>query len=474
MLRSLLLGAFAGVLTMIASGPAALAQAPLPEIVPESRETMRQTFAPIVRLAAPAVVNVYADRVVAQRPISPFFDDPFFRRFFGSPDPQGQERVQQALGSGVIVDASGIVITNFHVIEEADEVHVTLSDRREYQADILLMDERTDLAVLKVRNPGGPLPFLALADSDLLEVGDLVLAIGNPFGVGQTVTSGIVSAVARTAIGISDYQFFIQTDAAINPGNSGGALVDVDGRLIGINTAIYSRSGGSIGIGFAIPANMVRMIAATAATGEPIRRPWLGAEFEVVTAEVATAAGLDRPRGALVADTFASGPAMAMGLRPGDIVTAVDGVAIDDPTAINYRIATKGVGAEATFSVWRNRREQELTLTLAVAPEIPARNAVEIAGRSPFSGATVLNLSPAVAEELDYPGKPAGVIVSEINGGSAAARVGFRPGDVIIAINGETIDDTDEFGALARRTGTTIWRVTLERDGRVLQTTLGG
>jgi Do/DeqQ family serine protease len=471
MLRYVLPRAFVLVLALAAAPAIARAQAPVTEAVPQSRETMRQTFAPIVREVAPAVVNVYADRVVAQRPTSPFFDDPFFRRFFG--DQPGQERVQQALGSGVIIDAGGTVITNFHVIEEADEVHVTLSDRREYQADILLKDEQTDLAVLKIRDPVGPLPFLTLADSDLLQVGDLVLAIGNPFGVGQTVTSGIVSAVARTNIGISDYQFFIQTDAAINPGNSGGALVDVDGRLVGINTAIFSRTGGSIGIGFAIPANMVRIIAATAATGEPIRRPWLGAEFEPVTGEIASAVGLDRPRGALVASTFANGPAEAMGLRPGDVVTAVDGIEIDDATAINYRLATKGIGADATFSVWRDRREFDYTVTLAAAPEIPPRDPVELTGRSPFAGATVLNLSPAVAEELRYGGKPVGVIVSEIDNNSPAARVGFEAGDVILTINGEQIDDTAELDAISRR-GLPVWRITLDRGGRVLQTTLGG
>jgi Do/DeqQ family serine protease len=445
----------------------------LSEIVPQSREAMRQTFAPIVALAAPAVVNVYADRLIAQRPISPFFDDPFFRRFLGAPEMPGQDRIQQALGSGVIIEPSGIVVTNYHVIEQADEVHVTLADRRELQADILLKDERTDLAVLRVRNPGGPLPYLTMADSDLLEVGDLVLAIGNPFGVGQTVTSGIVSAVARTAIGISDYQFFIQTDAAINPGNSGGALVDVDGRLVGINTAIFSQTGGSIGIGFAVPANMVRVVAASAASGEPLRRPWLGAEFQPVTGEIARALGLDRPRGALVAETAKNGPASTMGLQPGDIVTAIDGVEIDDPTAINYRIATKGIGSAATFSVWRDGRERDLTFTLAVAPEIPARDPVEIDGRSPLAGATVVNLSPAVAEEMDRHGRLAGVIVYGIAGGSPAARVGFRPGDIILTVNGEPIDDTGELDSISSRGNTAVWRITLDRDGRVLQTTLG-
>src|SRR5690242_7879854 len=338
---------------------------------PASREAIRLSFAPIVKKAAPAVVNVFSRRVVrGDAGPAALFNDPFFRRFFGGQTPFGmpRERVENSLGSGVIVNASGIVLTNHHVIKDAQEIVVVLADHREFEARVLLSEPRADLAALKIDVPGERLPVLELGDSDQLEVGDLVLAIGNPFGVGQTVTSGIVSGLART-LAVSDFRSFIQTDAAINPGNSGGALVDVDGKLIGINTAIFSQSGGSIGIGFAIPANMVRIIAATAATGEPIRRPWLGAEFEPVTGEIASAVGLDRPRGALVASTFANGPAETMGLRPGDVVTAVDGIEIDDATAINYRLATKGVGADATFSVWRDRREFDYTVTLAAAPE---------------------------------------------------------------------------------------------------------
>ena len=234
--------------------------------VPQSREQIQLSFATVVKQTAPAVVNVYAKRVVRQPGIPGFSDDPFFRRFFGDGGAFGRSRemVQNSLGSGVLVDPSGIVVTNNHVIQGGTEIRVVLSDRREFDATVTLADEHSDLAILKV-NPGqAKLPSLALGDSDDLEVGDLVLAIGNPFGVGQTVTSGIVSALARTQVGITDYQFFIQTDAAINPGNSGGALIDIAGRLIGINTAIYSRSGGSIGIGFAIPANMVRTVVASA------------------------------------------------------------------------------------------------------------------------------------------------------------------------------------------------------------------
>ncbi|HKF70352.1 MAG TPA: trypsin-like peptidase domain-containing protein, partial [Stellaceae bacterium] len=294
------------------------------QTAPRSREAIRLSFAPIVKQAAPAVVNVFSRRVV-RTSASPFADDPFFRRFFGNRSPFGlpQERVQNSLGSGVIIDPDGLIVTNHHVIQEAQEITVVLSDRREFEAKVLRSDERTDLAVLKIDQKGERLPTLELGDSDALQVGDLVLAIGNPFGVGQTVTSGIVSGLARTAIGISDFRSFIQTDAAINPGNSGGALVDVDGKLVGINTAIYSRSGGSIGIGFAIPTSMVRAVVEGAKTGKLIARAWLGATGQPVTAEIAQAAGLDRPRGALVKEVVAESPAAQAGIRPGDVIVAI-------------------------------------------------------------------------------------------------------------------------------------------------------
>ena len=270
--------------------------------VPSSSNELRLSYAPVVQRVAPAVVNVYAAKMVANR--NPLFDDPIFRRFFGMPGgPGGQgEQVQRSLGSGVIVDASGLVVTNHHVIEGADQVQVSLADKREFEAEIVLKDARSDLAVLRIKAQKERFPALEFADSDALLVGDLVLAIGNPFAVGQTVTHGIVSAVARTQIGITDYQFFIQTDAAINPGNSGGALVDLGGRLVGVNTAIFSRSGGSQGIGFAIPANMVKVVVASARSGvSTVRRPFLGARLQAVTAEIAESLGFKRPSGALIA-----------------------------------------------------------------------------------------------------------------------------------------------------------------------------
>ena len=296
----LLLAAFARPLSAPLS-PASAQERDGARRVPTSPSEVRLSYAPIVQKAAPAVVNVYAARTVQNR--NPLLDDPFFRRFFGVPGGGGpSEQQQRSLGSGVLVDAAGLVVTNNHVIDGADQVKVSLADKREFEAEIVLKDSRSDLAVLRIKGSGEKFPALEFADSDALQVGDLVLAMGNPFGVGQTVTHGIVSAVARTQVGITDYQFFIQTDAAINPGNSGGALVDMNGRLVGINTAIFSRSGGSIGIGFAIPANMVRVVVASAQTGgSTVRRPWLGARLQAVTPEIAESLNLRRPSGALVA-----------------------------------------------------------------------------------------------------------------------------------------------------------------------------
>ncbi len=293
--------------------------------VPASAAELRLSYAPIVQRVQPAVVNVYAAKVVQNR--NPLLDDPMFRRFFGVPGQQ-PEQMQRSLGSGVMVDPSGLVVTNNHVIEGADQVKISLSDKREFEAEIVLKDSRTDLAVLRLKDAKEKFPTLDFANSDELLVGDVVLAIGNPFGVGQTVTHGIISALARTQVGITDYQFFIQTDAAINPGNSGGALVDMTGKLAGVNTAIFSRSGGSQGIGFAIPANMVRVVVASAKSGgKAVKRPWLGARLQTVTPEIAETLGLRIPSGALVVNVVANSPAARAGLKLSDLIVAIDGVA---------------------------------------------------------------------------------------------------------------------------------------------------
>src|SRR5580765_2435109 len=319
--------------------------------VPASAAELRLSYAPIVQRVQPAVVNVYAAKTVQNR--NPLLDDPIFRRFFGVPGQQ-PEQMQRSLGSGVMVDPSGLVVTNNHVIEGADQVKVSLSDKREFEAEIVLKDSRTDLAVLRLKDSREKFPTLDFANSDELQVGDVVLAIGNPFGVGQTVTHGIVSALARTGVGITDYQFFIQTDAAINPGNSGGALVDMNGRLVGLNTAIFSRSGGSQGIGFAIPANMVRIVVASGkAGGKSVQRPWLGARLQAVTPEIAETLGLKLPSGALVANVTPNGPAARAGLKLSDLIVAIEGQPVDDPNAFDYRFATRPLGGTSQVDVQR-------------------------------------------------------------------------------------------------------------------------
>lgn len=440
---------------------------------PDSQVEIQLSFAPIVKRVGPAVVNVYATRAVQQRRRSPFFDDPFFRRFFGDRQRgRPQQRMQSSLGSGVIIDANGTVVTNHHVIKDADEVKIALSDKREFEADIILKDERTDLAILKVRDAGGAFPFVDFQQSDSLEVGDLVLAIGNPFGVGQTVTQGIISALARTQVGVTDFQFFIQTDAAINPGNSGGALIDMQGRLVGINTAIYSRSGGSNGIGFAIPSEMVRVVADSARLGPTVKRPWIGARFQPVSADIADSLGLDRPRGALVSDVFARSPASRAGLEAGDLIVAVDGDRIEDHNVFGYRIATKGLGGTVSLQVIRGGGQFTASLPLERAPERPKRDVRTLRDQSPFSGAEIANLSPALAEEIGYKFGHEGVVVLSVPRGSTARRVGFRRGDVILQVNRREISSTRQLARVARRDAA-LWRIAFLRNGQQRNVTLG-
>jgi S1-C subfamily serine protease len=315
---------------------------------------------------------------------------------------------------------------------------------------------------------------LELGDSDAIEVGDFVIAIGNPFGVGQTVTQGIVSALARTQIGISDYGFFIQTDAAINPGNSGGALVDLDGRLIGVNSAIYSRSGGSMGIGFAIPVNMVKgVVAAAKGGGTAVKRPWLGAGLQNVSKDIADSLGLDRPVGALVASVSEGGPAEEAGLKRGDVITAVDGQLVEDSGGVGFRLGEKPLGGVASLSVLRAGKTIALPLKLAAAPEIPARDAIRIKTLSPFQGAIVMNVSPAVIEELSLANAHEGVVVAEVAEGSTAANVGVQKGDIVIAVNGQKIATTRDLEkASAARPA--FWKLTIGRGGEVIQTVIGG
>ncbi len=462
-------------LLVIAAAPlGAGAQERTPERrVPSSANELRLSYAPVVRRATPAVVNVYAAKTVAVR--NPLFDDPIFRRFFGGPGAPGGsgDQVQRSLGSGVLVDAEGLVVTNNHVIEGADQVRVSLADKREFEAEMVLKDSRSDLAVLRIKAQNERFPALEFADSDALEVGDVVLAIGNPFAVGQTVTHGIVSALARTEVGITDYQFFIQTDAAINPGNSGGALVDLGGRLVGINTAIFSRTGGSQGIGFAIPANMVKVVVASAKSGGSIvKRPWLGARLQAVTPEIAEGLGLKRPSGALVASVTPMSPAARAGLKTSDLIIAIDAQPVEDANAFDYRFATKAIGGSARLGVIRGGKEVALSVVLEAAPDTPHEELV-IASPSPFQGARVSNLSPALAENLRLDPSTQGVVIVDITAGSPAQSLGFQRGDLVLSVNNAKIAKTRDLERVAGQQSRR-WSITIVRGGQQVSVELRG
>ncbi|WP_416407058.1 DegQ family serine endoprotease [Agrobacterium rosae] len=431
--------------------------------VPASTAEMQLSFAPLVKRTAGAVVNVYAERLVQKR-ASPFAGDPFFEQFFGQQSPNRTEK-QSSLGSGVIATASGLVVTNNHVIDGADDIKVALADGREFASKVLLKDDRLDLAVLQI-DAKEEFPVLALGNSDATEVGDLVLAIGNPFGVGQTVTSGIVSALARNQVTQGDFGFFIQTDASINPGNSGGALMNMAGELIGINTAIFSRGGGSNGIGFAIPANLVRVFLAAAEKGETsFQRPYVGATFDPVTSEVAEALGLKRARGALVVGVVKDGPAEKAGIEPGQVVTAVNGIPVEHPDALGYRLTTAGIGKSATITMIDKGKEKNVTIALDTAPETAPRDERLLEGRNPFAGATVANLSPKLADELRMPTSTSGVVIMDVKRNSPAARVGFQPKDIIVSLNGTDMTSTANVEkALEDNPG--FWRLEIIRDGQ--------
>ncbi|MDX2222630.1 MAG: Do family serine endopeptidase [Rhodospirillaceae bacterium] len=444
--------------------------------VPTSRQQISLSFAPVVEAASPAVVNIYTKRVVRrQAPL--LFDDPFFRRFFGDAFGQqfGQptERIQNSLGSGVVVRASGVVITNNHVVEGADQITVALSDRREFEAKLVGRDDRTDLAVLQIEGATEPLPFLDLADSDDLKVGDLVLAIGNPFNVGQTVTFGIVSAVARANTGVSDVGSFIQTDAAINPGNSGGALIASDGRLVGINTAIFSQSGGNIGIGFAIPANLVKTVLAGILSEGRAVRPWLGASGKSVSADIAKAIGLARPAGVVVERVVPRSPAARAGLAVGDVITAVNSKPIADDNELRFALATQQVGTRATFTVVRDGKDRQVAVSMEAPPEDPPRDTTTLGGRQPLSGATIANFNPALADEYRLPFDEPAVIVMGVAAGSIANRLGFQPGDKIVAVNDREIGSVEDLKDVVSAPAPS-WTITLNRGGQILQTTIGG
>jgi Do/DeqQ family serine protease len=443
--------------------------------VPPSREALQYSYSPIVKMAAPAVVNVYV-RSRVRTSVSPFANDPFFQRFFGGRGGFGlpQERIQSSLGSGVIISADGVIVTNTHVVKGGTDtqIRVALSDKREYDARIVSQDERSDLAVLKIEKGGNDFPFLQFADSDKLEVGDLVLAIGNPFGVGQTVTSGIISALARTEMAQSDTQVFLQTDAAINPGNSGGALVDMNGKLVGINTMIFSQSGGSVGIGFAIPSNLVRFYADNAVAGRKVERPWLGAQMETVTREMASTLGLERVSGAVITRLTSSGPATKAGMQLGDVIVNVDGFEVGDSHSVLYRLTTRGIGNKTKLDVIRNRKHVAIEVALLPAPKPGKDDVRNLSGNHPFDGARVSNILPSVADELNLD-ETDGVVIVAVRSGGVASRLDFQPGDIIVQIGDNKITDVIMLDEITR-TPQGRWSVTIKRGGRLMKLQMSG
>ncbi len=447
-------------LSLLAAVPALAQQ----RQVPQSSTQIQLTFAPVVKRVAPAVVNVYTRTVVQQRV------NPLFQQFFNL-DPRMLQRVQQSLGSGVIVRSDGLILTNNHVIQGGTDIVVALSDKREFKAQVLLADTRTDLAVLKIDTKGERLPVIPFADSDQIEVGDLVLAIGDPFGIGQTVTQGIVSALARTQVSASDYQFFIQTDAAINPGNSGGALVTMDGKLAGINTSIISQTGSNVGIGFAIPANLARRVL-EGVQGGSVKLTWIGADGQGVTSELARSLNIARPGGVILRNVFPSGPVSNAGLKVGDIVLAVDGNAVDDMQSLNYRIATHKPGDVVKLRVAAGSGSREVSVALALPPEFPARETLTISGRNPLAGTRVENLSPAANIDLGLGIMSKGVAIVAVDANSLSGNFGFQQGDIVRSINGAAINRTNDLQrALDAARG---WNIVVERGGQRLSLSVGG
>jgi serine protease Do len=453
--------AIIGLATISSTGNLAHAQsdeATLDRRLPSSQTDIKMSLSPLVKQTAPAVVNIYTKKVVEQRQRTPFFNDPFFKQFFG--DRFGgafgapRQRVERSLGSGVIVSGNGTVVTNHHVIDGASEIRVVLHDNREFDADLVGSDERTDLAVLKLRGVDNELPAIPFGDSDAVEVGDLVLAIGNPFGVGQTVTSGIVSALARAGVTGQDYQSFIQTDAAINPGNSGGALVNMNGEMVGINTAIMSRSGGSQGVGFSIPSNMASRIMGMLIEHGEVQRAWLGVIPVEVDQTMAEALGMDETRGVLMSEVRPDTPAEEAGLKEGDIVLEVDGNAVNSTSTLRNTISLAGVGSDVKLRVLRDGRGRDITVTLGKLPDVPtvagAQNE-ERENEEGIEGVTVRELNDRARTRLNIDEDVEGVIVTEVTRVSNAWNRGLRQGDIITEVAREEVKNLDDYAELVGR-----------------------
>lgn len=419
--------------------------------MPVSLGTFTNGFAAVLKPAMPAVVNIHSSKVVKQHQgqMTPFFNDPFFRQFFGDQFGQGMQpraEREESLGSGVIVTSDGTILTNNHVIEGATDIKVQLADNRQFTAKLIGTDPKTDVAVLKI--DANNLPVLAFGDSSKLQVGDVVFAIGEPFGLKSTATMGIVSATGRSGLGIENYEDFIQTDASINPGNSGGALIDLHGNLIGINTAIETGGGeGNLGVGFAIPINMARGVMDQIVAHGKVVRGYLGVYIQNVTPEIAKAFNLNQNAGALVGDVQPNTPGARAGLKKGDVVVGLNGTPVKDANDLQLRISESAPGTSVSLDVMRDGKSQNVNVTLGELPEKLASNNEpgENNATGGLQGVDVQALTPDIAQQLQVPAGTNGVVVSSVDESSPAAAAGLQRGDVIEEVNHRAVSSLEQY-----------------------------
>jgi serine protease Do len=426
------------------------------DALPISLGNFTNGFSSVLKPALPAVVNIHTSRMVKhEQGMSPFSNDPFFRQFFGDQFGQGkpQPERQQSLGSGVILTPDGTIVTNNHVIDGASDIKVQLSDKREFQAKLIGTDPKTDVAVLKINASG--LPTLPIGDSSALHVGDLVFAIGDPFGIGETATMGIVSATGRGGLGIENYEDFIQTDASINPGNSGGAMIDLHGNLVGINTAILTGgSGGNQGVGFAIPISLAKNVMDQILNHGKVVRGYLGVFIQDVTPEIAKAFGLDQAGGALVGDVSPDTPAARAGLKKGDVILKLNGEPVDSRNQLTLRVSQTPPGTPIKLSVWHDGKMQDMTIKLGELPEKSAKaEGEEASGNSALEGVAVEEITPEIAQDLKLPAGTHGVVVTSVDPSSPAATTGLNRGDVIQEVNHKPVHNVEEYNQAITSSG---------------------
>ena len=427
------------------------------DALPISLGTFTNGFSSVLKPALPAVVNIHTSKVVKQKQgQNPFGNDPFFRQFFGDQfGPQGkpQPEREQSLGSGVILTPDGTIVTNNHVIDGASDIKVQLADKREFQAKLVGTDPKTDVAVLKINATG--LPTLPLGDSTALHVGDLVFAIGDPFGIGETATMGIVSATGRGGLGIENYEDFIQTDASINPGNSGGAMIDLHGNLVGINTAILTGgSGGNQGVGFAIPISLAKNVMDQILTHGKVVRGYLGVYIQDVTPEMARAFGLEQAGGALVGDVSPDTPAARAGLKKGDVILKLNGEPVDSRNQLTLHVSQTPPGTTVKLGIWRDGKSQDVNITLGELPEKAAKaEGEEASSNNALEGVDVENITSEIAQQLNLPAGTHGVVVNDVDPASPAATTGLSRGDVIQEVNHKPVHNVDEYNQAITSTG---------------------